>query len=73
MPCSSSEGMTSSSYHDSEIRDLKKIVDDQADSLCFLRELVLQLINKEYIKPELLDRLTKRTEAHREFDKKEGR
>lgn len=57
----------------SDIAELKKIIDDQADSLCFLREIVFALVGHQEVSPSLRNRLADRVMKHREFDKKEGR
>lgn len=87
MPCSSSEGQGSPSAVAGdaldEVRRLRKVLDDHADSLCMLRQVVVMLLHKVVVdaaspsatSEELaaMERLIRREAAHAEWDRQQGR
>ena len=77
MPCTSSEGMGSAYSEDPSARrsieELRRALDDHADTLCYMRELVLSLLMGTPPNPTDFDRLVERIDKHRAFDRSQGR
>lgn len=88
MPCNMMDGVDWGHVASTEVGDVKRTVakhevalNDQADTLCILRELVLALAigGPQPGTPEhdrlikMVERLKARVEKHRAFDKSEGR